>query len=96
MARIYCNKETRKAFENMWTGFWSTIERVTAKPLAFKFIDGHGIRALLVDGCKPQVDACGDALVKVISNRPWSLVKESDPQVVAQHILRTCDIHLER
>lgn len=96
VARIYCNKETRTAFEQMWTSFWATVERVTDRPLEFKFIDGTGLQAILVDGCKPQVDGCGDALVKLISRRPHSLVRENDPQTVVQYILRTCVIHLER
>lgn len=96
VARLYCNKETRKAFEYMWSGFWSTIERVTGRPLKFKFIDGEGLRAILVDGCKPQVDACGDSLVSLAASRPMALVKETNPQVIVQYILRTCTIHLER
>ncbi|PPR05947.1 hypothetical protein CVT24_004653 [Panaeolus cyanescens] len=96
VARLYCNKETRKAFEQMWTTFWRTVERVTKQPLKMKFIDGCGLRAILVDGCKPQVDACGDALVRLVAERPTALIKEADPQVIVQHIVRTCVIHLER
>ncbi|PPQ70451.1 hypothetical protein CVT24_013272 [Panaeolus cyanescens] len=97
VARIYCNRETRKAFEKMWTGFWSTVEQVTGKPVKMKFIDGSGLRAIVVDGCKPQVDACGDALLKLISTeRKHSLIQETNPQIIVQYILRTCTIHLER
>ncbi|KAF8186408.1 hypothetical protein BJ912DRAFT_819653, partial [Pholiota molesta] len=97
IARIYCNRETRKAFNLMWSGFWDTVERVTGRPIQFKFMDGKGLSTILVDGCKPQVDACGDSLLLQIAKRKGkSLVHETDPQVVVQYIVRTCDIHLER
>ncbi|KAJ3491080.1 hypothetical protein NLJ89_g11374 [Agrocybe chaxingu] len=97
VARIYSNHETRSAFSRMWTGFWDTVERVTGKPFLFKFMDGCGTRAILVDGCKPQVDGCGDALIIQIMKRGGkSKIAEMDPQTVVQHIVQTCDVHLER
>ncbi|KAF9044099.1 hypothetical protein BJ165DRAFT_1347476, partial [Panaeolus papilionaceus] len=96
VARIYSTRETRKAFEQMWAGFWSTVERVTGQPLKMKFIDGTGLRAILVDGCKVQVEGCGDALLKLIATRPHACIKETDPKIIVQHIVRTCTVHLER
>ncbi|KAF9472149.1 hypothetical protein BDN70DRAFT_938396 [Pholiota conissans] len=97
VARIYCNRETRKAFNLMWCGFWDTLERVTGRPIQFKFMDGKGLSTILVDGCKPQVDACGDSLlVQEAKRKGKSFVHETDPQVIVQYIVRTCDIHLER
>lgn len=79
----------------MWTALWNTIEQVTGKPVQFQFMHGRGIRAILVDGCKAQVDACGDDLVK--RNKPEvSLINETDPQVIVQYVLKTCIIHLDR
>ncbi|KAF9032434.1 hypothetical protein BJ165DRAFT_1568600 [Panaeolus papilionaceus] len=86
VARIYSTRETRKAFEQMWAGFWSTVERVTGQPLKMKFIDGTGLRAILVDGCKVQVEGCGDALLKLIATRPHACIKETDPKIIVQHI----------
>jgi hypothetical protein len=79
----------------MWSGLWDTICRVTGQPVKFKFIHGTGLRAILVDGCKPQVDACGDDLL----TRNWpeiSGIHEKDPQVIVQYIVRTCTVHLDR
>ncbi|EDR04794.1 uncharacterized protein LACBIDRAFT_330283 [Laccaria bicolor S238N-H82] len=95
VARIYCTHETREAFRSMWTGLWDTVEMVTKKKVEFKFIDGRGLSAILVDGCKPQVNACGDDLVKRIQDRN-SPLSERDPQLVVQHIVRTCVVHLQR
>lgn len=79
----------------MWTALWDTIERVTGKPVQFKFIHGSGIRAIVMDGCKAQVEACGDDLVR--RNKPeQSGIIEMDPQVIVQYIVRTCLIHLDR
>lgn len=95
VARIYCTHETREAFRRMWAGLWDTIETVTGKPVQFKFMDGMGLRAIVVDGCKAQVDACGDDLL--IRNDPKkSGIDTDDPQVIVQHIIRTCVVHLDR
>ncbi|KAF9563822.1 hypothetical protein CPC08DRAFT_721395 [Agrocybe pediades] len=101
VARIYCTHETRESFEKLWTCFWDTVETVTGKPVQFKFLDGTGLAAIIVDGCKPQANALGDALKKRITAKKASgacrvEIEESDPQVIVQYILRTCEIHLER
>lgn len=95
IARLYCTHETREAFRRMWTGLWDTFEQVTGKKVLFKFIDGSGLRALVVDGCKPQVEACGDDLVQ--RNDPLiSGIHTTDPQEIVQYIVRTCSVHLDR
>jgi hypothetical protein len=79
----------------MWAGLWDTIARVTGKPVKFKFIHGTGLRAILVDGNKPQIDACGDDLVH--RNDPKiSGITETNPQIIVQYIIRTCTVHLDR
>ena len=60
VVRIYCTHETWAAFLQMWSGLWDTIEKVTGKFVHIRFIDGTGLHTILVDGYKPQVDACGD------------------------------------
>lgn len=79
----------------MWTRLWDTIERVTGKPVKFKFLHGTGLKAILVDGCKPQVDACSNDLVQ--RNKPEITgIHTNDPQEIVQSIIKTCDLHLER
>ncbi|EDR10659.1 uncharacterized protein LACBIDRAFT_325471 [Laccaria bicolor S238N-H82] len=50
VAHIYCTHETWAAFLKMWSGLWDTIEKVTGKFVHFRFIDGTGLQAILVDG----------------------------------------------
>jgi hypothetical protein len=95
VARVYCTHETREAFQRMFTALWDTTGRVTGKPVKFKFIHGAGLRAILVDGCKPQIDGCGDDLV-MRNNPELSGIYEKDPQVIVQYIVRTCTVHLNR
>lgn len=80
----------------MWSGLWDSVEKVTGKVVRFRFIDGTGLCAILVDGCKPQVDACGDDLLNRILKHEKCLIVEQDPQIIVQHIIRTCWVHLVR
>ena len=77
----------------MWGGLWDTIERVTGNHVKFKFMDGTGLKAILVDGCKPQVDACGDDLLKC-NQSDVTGISTYDPQEIVQNIVQTCVIYL--
>jgi hypothetical protein len=79
----------------MWTALWDTVERVTGEKVKFKPFDGTGIRAILVDGNKPQIDGCGDDLVRR-NNPQVSGITELDPQLIVTYIVRTCYVHLNR
>ena len=39
------------------------VEKITGHPVRFKFLDGAGLQALVVDGSKPQAVACGQDLL---------------------------------
>jgi hypothetical protein len=95
VARIYCTRETRLAFATMFRELWKLIEKVTGKPMRFKFLHGSGLKAILVDGDKRQVEGCGDDLV-LRAQAADSLIKEDDPLKIVEYIVKTCDIHLER
>ena len=83
------------AFARMWSALWDTAERVTGKKVKFKPFDGTGIRAILVDGNKPQIDGCGDDLVR--RNDPSiSGITEINPQLIVTYIVHTCYVHLNR
>ena len=83
--------------DSQQSGFWDTIKRITSKHVQFKFLDGVGQTVILVDGCKPQATACGDALLKqIIKCGDSTSFKEMDPLLIIQYVLHTCDIHLER
>ncbi|KAJ7187531.1 hypothetical protein B0H12DRAFT_1040311, partial [Mycena haematopus] len=95
MGRIYSQHETYDMFLKMWPGLFETIASVTNKEVMFKFIDGEGLHAILLDGNKPQANALGAYLLT--RNRPHlSGVYELNPKLILPHILRTCIFHLER
>ncbi|KAJ2926622.1 hypothetical protein H1R20_g10478, partial [Candolleomyces eurysporus] len=96
VARIYCDRESRVAFNHMWKELWDTVEEITGKPVCFKFLDGAGLTTILVDGCKEQVDGCGDDLVARAQKRGNMEFAQLDPRVIVQYIIRTCVVHLER
>ncbi|KAL1694681.1 hypothetical protein GGG16DRAFT_100370 [Schizophyllum commune] len=98
VARIYCERETRVAFKRMWKYLWDTVERLTGERVKFHFLDGSGIKAIIVDGCKRQVEGLGDDLVErcLTSDNPDFAGKKQDPNDVVQYLLKTCITHFER
>ncbi|KAJ7730115.1 hypothetical protein DFH07DRAFT_756469, partial [Mycena maculata] len=95
IGRIYSQHETLDVFTRMWPGLWETIAYVTKTEVKFKFIDGEGLKAILVDGSKPQANALGAYLVG--RNQPHlSGIHERNPKLILLEILRTCIFHLER
>ncbi|KAJ2919368.1 hypothetical protein MD484_g1015, partial [Candolleomyces efflorescens] len=103
IARLYTTRETRHAFALMFKKLWETIATVTGKPVRFKFLDGSGLKAIILDGDKNQVAGCGDELVSQAQaahrqgHRSAAPVAElNDPLTIVQHIVKTCDIHLNR
>ncbi|KII84398.1 hypothetical protein PLICRDRAFT_179640 [Plicaturopsis crispa FD-325 SS-3] len=95
IARIYCQNETRDAYRRMWSGLWNTIGAVTGEEVKFKFMHGTGLRAILVDGNKPQAEACGDDLLSR-NNPDISKYHGRDAMEILPFILRTCYIHFDR
>ncbi|KAJ7765293.1 hypothetical protein B0H16DRAFT_1310196 [Mycena metata] len=95
IGRIYSKHETYEVFKKMWPGLFETIARVTGSEVKFKFIDGQGLKAILVDGNKPQANALGDYIGS--RNRPHlSGIHEKNPKLILPNVLRTCDIHVNR
>ncbi|KAJ7829605.1 hypothetical protein B0H13DRAFT_2372459 [Mycena leptocephala] len=72
-----------------------TIGRIYSQHETYEFIDGEGLKAILVDGNKPQANALGAYLVN--RNRPHlSGIHERSPKLILPNILRTCVFHLYR
>jgi hypothetical protein len=70
----------------MWTGLWDTIQQVTENCIKFKFMDSTGLKAILVDSCKPQVDSCGNDLIKQNQSEIMG-INTYDPQEIVQYII---------
>lgn len=96
-ARVYCNRETREAFRQMFTQLWDAIRIATGRDVHFKFIHGDGLLGLVMDGDKAQVEGCGDDLVSRNRDTTTSILGDiTDSQLIVQHIVRLCSVHLER
>jgi hypothetical protein len=80
----------------MWQELRDLIETVTKRPVLFKFMDGQGLRAILVDGCKAQVQGCGDDLIDRARKRGHSQFAQMAPDEIVQYVVRTCLTHLDR
>ncbi len=95
VARIYSNSETRETYKKMWSGLWDLIEQITGEQIKFKFMHGSGIRAIVVDGSKPQIQGCGDSLLS--RNDPKvSGITETDAEKIVHWIIKLCMVHVDR
>ncbi|KAJ7142783.1 hypothetical protein C8R44DRAFT_726114 [Mycena epipterygia] len=95
IGRIYSQHETLAVFMKMWPGLFDTIAHITESEVKINFIDGEGLKAILVDGNKPQANALGAWLVN--RNKPHlSGVHERNPKLILPKVLRTCIFHVNR
>ncbi|KAJ7086972.1 hypothetical protein C8R44DRAFT_900928 [Mycena epipterygia] len=95
IGRIYSQHETLAVFTKMRPGLFETIKHITKTEVKFKFIDGEGLQAILVDGSKPQANVLGAYLVG--RNRPHlSGIHERIPKLILSNCLRTCIFHVNR
>ena len=97
VARIYGQYETRTAYHRMWKLLWDTVGKATGRPVKFKPFskDGEGIRAILVDGNKEQVEACGDDLL-TRNDSTLSGVSTTDVHEIVKYIIKLCMVHFDR
>lgn len=79
----------------MFESLWNQIERVTGKKVKFKFLDGEGLCAIVMDGCKPQIEGLGRDLVRRIDPAICG-ISERDPQKIVEYIARLCFAHIGR
>ncbi|KAH6915462.1 hypothetical protein BKA70DRAFT_1217374 [Coprinopsis sp. MPI-PUGE-AT-0042] len=74
---------------------WDSVKQVTGKPVQFKFLDGVGIKAILVNGCKAQVQGCSDNLLEHALKRSWPDLAGQTADDIVQYIVQTCVVHLD-
>ncbi|KDQ61129.1 hypothetical protein JAAARDRAFT_191240 [Jaapia argillacea MUCL 33604] len=96
IARLYCTRETHDAYLRMWSSLWDTIGKVTGNAVKFKFIHGSGLRAILVDGNKRQIEACGEDLLKRTDPILSKLPKNITALEIIPYIIRNCFVHVNR
>ncbi|KAJ7491316.1 hypothetical protein B0H11DRAFT_1911939 [Mycena galericulata] len=86
IGQIYSQHETLAVFMKMWPGLWETIAHITKTEVKFKFIDGEGLQAILVDGNKPQANALGAYLTQDELDVFVQWCKDSEYKVVRDWI----------
>ncbi|GJJ10698.1 hypothetical protein Clacol_004925 [Clathrus columnatus] len=93
VARIYCNRETADAFEQIWSAYFEVIEEVTGRPLKIPIFHKEGLfYAFLTDGDAGQAIGLGQYLTK-INDPQVSGIYETDPATLVQYVLKTCWTH---
>ncbi|KAJ7586636.1 hypothetical protein C8J56DRAFT_1085151 [Mycena floridula] len=101
LARVFMSRETRKSFYLAFSGLWKTVKTLTGREVQFKFMHGTGLKSILVDGSKPQVNGCGDALWEIFEKLPnehkdnlnqMGINKEN----IVEFIVRLCLVHIDR
>lgn len=96
MARIYCNRTTAEAFELVFEGFFTSVEKATGRPLLFRVFNPSGsLLSINVDMEAAQVQGLGRALLR-LNNPAISGIYESDPDILVQYVLKECVVHYER
>lgn len=95
-ATLYCDRNTREAFYQLFTEFSDTIQQVTGSKLKFRAFNPEGLlRCVILDAEAAQAQGLGDWLVK--HNDPVvSKIVTQDPLVIILHVLKTCVFHFNR
>ncbi|KAJ7205363.1 hypothetical protein C8J57DRAFT_1258823 [Mycena rebaudengoi] len=84
---------TKNNISGRLCGKW--LAHITKSEVKFKFINGEGLGAILVEGNKPQAKMLGTYLVTQ-NHLDTSGIHETDPKLILLNILQTCIFHLER
>lgn len=97
IGRVYCKKEDRASFYRMWSLFFEAVQKSTGHQVEFKAFSGTGLglRAIILDTCKAQIDALGDYLIKY-NNPTVSGISETDPLRMVEYIVKLCGVHFDR
>ncbi|KAI0681911.1 hypothetical protein C8T65DRAFT_751106 [Cerioporus squamosus] len=95
--RAYTTRETRETSSRLWDIAFGAIAKARGCEVQFKMFsqDGSSLQAILVDGCKEQIDALGDYLVK--RNIPTNTgINTMDPQEIVKYLVKLCHVHYDR
>ena len=96
MARIYCNHSTREAFQFIFEGFFTSVEKATGHKLKFKVFDPSGnIMSIHFDMEAAQVQGFATTLQQM-NDSAVSGIEERNLDVLVQYVLKLCFVHFER
>lgn len=101
---VYCDRNTREAFRDLFSEMFRIIIEITGKPLKLKAFwpdDGDArCCAILLDAEDAQIKGLGDSLSTYVANYAPSseavatLVKS--PTDLVLRVLKLCVLHFER
>ena len=98
MARAYCNSATHEAFDYIWEGFFTAVERATGKKIKFKVFDPSGnLLCIILDMEPAQVQGLGTTIIRLKLNDPLvSKIADLDPNEIVKFLIKLCFVHYER
>ncbi|KAJ7589309.1 hypothetical protein C8J56DRAFT_888896 [Mycena floridula] len=99
IGRVYCNSATQEAFTTIFEEYFTTVAKVTNRPVRFKAFhpNSGNLYAVLVDMEAAQVQGLGKAIQNLKMNDPAiSGIDTNNPDELVQYILKLCYLHLER
>ncbi|KAJ7649098.1 hypothetical protein DFH06DRAFT_1332120 [Mycena polygramma] len=95
-ASLYCDKQTRQAFAQLFTELFDTVQQVTGEPLKLApFFPTAKCRAIILDGEVPQAQGFADFLAKY-NDPEISGIHSRDREELLGGSLKTCGPHFER
>ncbi|KAJ7050007.1 hypothetical protein C8F01DRAFT_1348352 [Mycena amicta] len=95
-ATLYCNRNTREAFFQLFFELFGIVKRLTGSELALRpWRPEANCRVILLDGEVAQAQGFGDFLVHY--NDPTiSGIHSRDPLALLAYSLKSCNIHFQR
>lgn len=74
----------------------AAIKQLTGQEIKVHVIHGKGIRAVITDFEVAEVQGAADWLLQKNLNHPESPLKEFDPLVLIQYLIKLCRVHGQR
>jgi hypothetical protein len=95
-ASLYCDKQTRPAFAQLFTELFDTVQQVTGEQFKLApFYPDASCRVVILDGEVPQAQGFADWLSKY-NNPEISGIYTLKPDRLLPRCLKTCNPHFDR
>ncbi|KAF7325502.1 hypothetical protein MKEN_00399200 [Mycena kentingensis (nom. inval.)] len=93
---LYCDRNTREAFEQLFIHFFGTVKRVTGRELGLRpWRPDAACRVVILDGEVAQAQGFGDFLVGY-NDPSISNIHSRDPLELVTYTLKSCQVHYTR
>ncbi|KAJ7060416.1 hypothetical protein C8F01DRAFT_1253750 [Mycena amicta] len=96
VATLYCERNTREAFEHLFIQLFSVAKRITGQELGLRpWRPDANCRVILWDGEVAQAQGFGDFLVNY-NDPSISGIHSRDPLELVTYLLKSCQVHFKR